>query len=53
MKNINTRSGLKQSTYDNKKSGPYNACFPWLIANRWKEAPRAHYRLYPLYLKYK
>ena len=35
----------------NKKSGPYNAYFLWLIANRWKGAPKAHYRIYPLVLK--
>jgi hypothetical protein len=36
---------------NNKKSGPYNAHFLWLMANRWKEAPEAHCRIYPL--KYK
>lgn len=49
---ISTRSGLKQSICgNNKKSGPYNAYFLWLIANRWKGAPEAHYRIYPLWLK--
>jgi hypothetical protein len=28
-----------------KKSGHYNAYFLRLIANRWKEASEAHYRI--------
>ncbi len=49
MTSIEERLSLKQSIYDdNKKSGPYNAYFLWLIANRWKEAPKARYRNYPL-----
>lgn len=48
-----TKLDLKQNIYgrENKKSGPYNAHFLWLIANRWKEAPEAHCRLYPLVCK--
>jgi len=46
---IVTRLDLKQNIYGsrNKKSGPYNAHILWLIANRWKEAPEAHCRIYP------
>ncbi|MFO0854108.1 MAG: hypothetical protein HRU72_14175 [Planctomycetia bacterium] len=35
----------------NKKCGPCNAYFLWFIANRWKEAPEAHCRIYPPILK--
>ena len=49
---LSNAKGLKQSIcVDNKKSGPYNAYFLWLIANRWKGAPEAHYRIYPLTFK--
>lgn len=32
-----------------KKAAPTMPIFPGLIANRWKGAPKAHCKIYPLY----
>ena len=54
-KSSNLVLNLNRSIWANpahKKSGPCNADLPQAHAYRWKGAPVAHYRLYPLVLLY-